>query len=202
MSIKIVLIGDSNIGKTCFARSVVPNDGTELVVGKPTIGAAFVSKTYLIGRTVAQVHLWDTAGQERFRSMMPLYFRDAEAAIVMFDSTDEFTYNNTNEWRKLFMTERGDAICVLVANKCDVGDRCFYAGESTEIASISRSRMFAEFYEVSARTGMGVDQMMRSVAAKVLSERKEHTENTKKRRSSVVQLERPARGAHRKKCAC
>ena len=80
--IKLVLLGDSKVGKTSIVTVV---HGDEFIPDQTaTIGACFHIKKMKIGDVALQLHIWDTAGQERFRSLAPMYYRDAQFALLVY----------------------------------------------------------------------------------------------------------------------
>ena len=101
--IKIVMLGDSNVGKTCMCARFI--QGRFLPDTTMTIGATYSTKIIRVGGNGsvagarrAKVQIWDTAGQERFRSMARLYFREAKIGVVCFDITDKDTLGAAEYW--------------------------------------------------------------------------------------------------------
>ena len=95
---KLVLLGDSAVGKSCLVVRFVRDEFFEFQ--EPTIGAAFLTQTVSLDDATVKFEIWDTAGQERYRSLAPMYYRGAAAAIVVFDITKKvsqityFTYRS------------------------------------------------------------------------------------------------------------
>ena len=86
---KIVFLGDTSVGKTCIVNQYVSKSFSEFQ--ESTIGAAFISTDiYLEDRTV-KLDIWDTAGQERYKSLAPMYYRNASAGFVIFDITNDIS---------------------------------------------------------------------------------------------------------------
>ena len=84
---KIVLLGDTAVGKTSLCARLV--NGTFDNFSEPTIGAAFLTKTVQNGDITHRLEIWDTAGQERYRALAPMYYRGATAALVVYDVTNK-----------------------------------------------------------------------------------------------------------------
>ncbi len=97
--IKIVLIGDSGVGKTTMIQSYVNN--TPEMFTNPTVGSMFFSKTLTINGKAYNLQIWDTAGQERFKSMTPMFFRDAHGVLLVCDLTDKGTLFGLRDWMRL-----------------------------------------------------------------------------------------------------
>ena len=93
---KLVLLGASAVGKTSIcARYVFGDFDTNT---RSTIGASFLTKKMKVDDRKVKLQIWDTAGQERFRSMAPMYYRGAEAALCVFDLTGRDTFNAMKGW--------------------------------------------------------------------------------------------------------
>ena len=88
---KVVIIGDSNVGKTCIIQRFISNSFN---TSKPTIGACHYNKKV----QDVEIDIWDTAGQERFKSMIPMYYKGAKAIIVVYDITDANSFDGAKKW--------------------------------------------------------------------------------------------------------
>ena len=93
---KIVVIGDSGVGKTNLVSKFV--DNTFLLDEKPTIGVEFSSKSIRINQHDIRCQLWDTEGQQRFRAITKAYYNGAVGALVVFDLTSTLTFENVAKW--------------------------------------------------------------------------------------------------------
>lgn len=88
---------------------------------KPTIGIDFVSKNVTLGGKMLRLQLWDTAGQERFRSLIPNYVKDCQVALIIYDITNEESYESLTRWVDFVKENRGeDVMIVVVGNKIDL----------------------------------------------------------------------------------
>merc|ERR1712159_817542 len=126
---KLVFLGDQSVGKTSIISRFMYDKFDNSY--QATIGIDFLSKTmYLEDRTV-RLQLWDTAGQERFRSLIPSYIRDSSVAVVVYDVTNQTSFQQTNKWIDDVRAERGnDVIIMLVGNKTDLAEKRQVATES------------------------------------------------------------------------
>jgi small GTP-binding protein len=98
---KLVIIGPTDVGKTSITMRYC--HGSFSTPTSATIGASFLQKRVIIGddagaRRKLTLQIWDTAGQERFRSMAPMYYRNAKAAILVFDLQSEASFEKIKEW--------------------------------------------------------------------------------------------------------
>jgi Ras-related protein Rab-5C len=163
---KIALIGAASTGKTSIVNRFVHdkfNMGSEA-----TIGAAFISKTITVDQTDLKLEIWDTGGTEKYKSLAPLYFRDARAAIIVFDVTSEQSFEEAGNWLSAFR-ERGppSAIVVCAANKIDLeGERKVTLGAATDFGFQNQLEFVRE---TSAMTGVGVKELFTDLAKQLLA---------------------------------
>ena len=111
---KLVFIGDSGVGKTSLVDRTVKNCFSETT--DYTIGAAFQRYVLRVDdKTVVTYNIWDTAGQERYRSLGPIYYRGSDAAILVYDITNNNSFENIESWIYNLKTVLGsDIVLALV----------------------------------------------------------------------------------------
>ena len=119
---KIVLLGDSGVGKTSLVRRWLTNSYNENQ--SPTIGAAFIKTTFTFRGQENEVQVWDTAGEERFRSMAPIYAQGAFAAIFVYDRTRKDSLNNIKDWLEQIDADEKHIPYILCGNKSDILNEC------------------------------------------------------------------------------
>lgn len=119
---KLVLLGDTAVGKSCLVVRFVRDEFFEFQ--EPTIGAAFLTQTVQLDESTVKFEIWDTAGQERYRSLAPMYYRGAAAAIVVYDITNPDSFAGAKSWVKE-LQRRGDpnVVIALAGNKADLDSR-------------------------------------------------------------------------------
>lgn len=119
---KLVLLGDTAVGKSCLVVRFVRDEFFEFQ--EPTIGAAFLTQTVSLDDSTVKFEIWDTAGQERYRSLAPMYYRGAAAAIVVYDITNPDSFTGAKSWVKE-LQRRGDpnVVIALAGNKADLESR-------------------------------------------------------------------------------
>jgi len=156
---KIVLLGESAVGKSSITLRFVK--GKFLDFQDPTIGAAFLTKTIYIKGDNIRFEIWDTAGQERYRSLAPMYYKNAKAAIIVFDINALDSFIRAKKW--VNELKRGnDMIIALVGNKCDLDHIV-----SQEEAQIYANENELLFLETSAKHNINIDQIFISIAEKL-----------------------------------
>ncbi|XP_050419393.1 ras-related protein Rab-5C [Patella vulgata] len=162
--VKLVLLGDQGVGKSSIALRFVRGEFNEN--NEATVGAAFLTQTVNIKEHSMKFDIWDTAGQERYHSLAPMYYRGAQAAVIVYDVTDTNTYERAIAWVKELRQHASAQITIVLAgNKADM------APESRAVQS-EDARHFAEnndlqFLEASAKTGMAVSEIFMAVATKI-----------------------------------
>jgi len=118
---KIVLLGEQYVGKSSIAQRFCKNLFTGQYV--VTIGGAYLQQKIVLSNGVTiKFHIWDTGGQERFRSMANLYYRDASAAILVYDVSNDKSFENINYWVEELNSkcDSDKLVLALAGNKCDI----------------------------------------------------------------------------------
>ena len=161
-SYKIVLLGDSGVGKSSLTSQFVNNTFSEFQ--ESTIGAAFFSKSFSVDNQACKLDIWDTAGQERYHSLTPMYYRGAKIAIVVFDLTKPSTYERMKEWSSEVSTVSDNIIITVVGNKTDL--------ENDRLVAVDDARQFCldngfEYFECSAKNNTNIHKMFESSVRKV-----------------------------------
>jgi len=150
---KILLIGDSGVGKSCLLLRFADDSWTDSHIS--TIGVDFKIKTLNCDGKVIKLQIWDTAGQERFRTITSSYYRGAQGIILVFDCTDMESFNNVKQW----LGEIDRYACenvnkLLVGNKTDlVQGRVVDKSVAQEFAD----SMSIPYIETSAKNATGVE---------------------------------------------
>ncbi|TDL27281.1 GTP-binding protein ypt1 [Rickenella mellea] len=160
---KLLLIGDSGVGKSCLLLRFADDTYTESYIS--TIGVDFKIRTIeLEGKTV-KLQIWDTAGQERFRTITSSYYRGAHGIIVVYDVTDNDTFTNVKQWLQEIDRYASEGVNkLLVGNKSDL--------TSKKVVEYSVAKEFADqlkipFLETSAKTSLNVEQAFLTMAKEI-----------------------------------
>ncbi|XP_058536120.1 ras-related protein Rab-3C isoform X2 [Ochotona princeps] len=118
---KLLIIGNSSVGKTSFLFRYADDSFTSAFVS--TVGIDFKVKTVFKNEKRIKLQIWDTAGQERYRTITTAYYRGAMGFILMYDITNEESFNAVQDWSTQIKTYSWDnAQVILAGNKCDMED--------------------------------------------------------------------------------
>jgi Ras-related protein Rab-5C len=160
-----VFLGDTAVGKSCLTVRFVRDEYFEFQ--EPTIGAAFLAKNIEYQGKKLKLEIWDTAGQERYRSLAPMYYRGAKAAVVVYDITKKDTLTGAKSWIAELQSRQPGCVIILVGNKVDLNkSRTIDADEVKEYA---RSHHLIHI-EASAKTGHNVEEIFNIICREILAQ--------------------------------
>ncbi|AGO13422.1 AaceriACL084Cp [[Ashbya] aceris (nom. inval.)] len=165
-SIKLVLLGEAAVGKSSIVLRFVSNDFSENK--EPTIGAAFLTQRVNMDSKTIKFEIWDTAGQERFASLAPMYYRNAQAALVVYDVTKPQSFIKARHWVKELHEQASKGIVIaLVGNKLDLLEN----GEARKVSREEAEKLAEEegllFFETSAKTGDKINEVFLGIGEKI-----------------------------------
>ena len=159
-ALSFILIGDSTVGKTCFLTRYFKNQFNEAFLS--TIGIDKEIKHVRVGNDNYKMTLWDTAGQERFKCLPKKYYQNADGVLLLFDVTNEETFNNVTNWMKDVKEnsnkegKESDIALYLIGNKIDKPDRVI----SRETAETQAKSLGMKYFEVSCKINMNIPEVM------------------------------------------
>ena len=160
---KLVLLGESAVGKSSLVLRFVKGQFHEYQ--ESTIGAAFLTQTVCLDDTTVKFEIWDTAGQERYHSLAPMYYRGAQAAIVVYDLTNPDTFERAKNWvKELQRQARSDIVIALAGNKSDLANRRMV--EYDEASNYADDNALL-FMETSAKNANNVNEIFLEIARKL-----------------------------------
>lgn len=160
---KVVIIGDTNVGKTGLLGRYLNNEFTDCT--KATVGVEFGAKKLRIKDCNVKLQIWDTAGQERYRSITNAYYKGAKGALVVYDITQKSTFESVDKWiKEVKIMGEQDLIIVLVGNKSDL--------EEKRQVSINEGKQKAlnlgiAFIETSAKISTNVDKVFEDISYQI-----------------------------------
>ncbi|KAK7263722.1 hypothetical protein RJT34_31316 [Clitoria ternatea] len=160
---KVVLIGDSGVGKSNLLSRFTKNEFS--LESRSTIGVEFATRSIHVDDKIVKAQIWDTAGQERYRAITSAYYRGAVGALLVYDVTRRVTFENVERWLKE-LRDHTDAniVIMLVGNKADL--------RHLRAVSIDDAKAFAEkentfFMETSALESLNVDNSFTEVLTQI-----------------------------------
>ena len=160
---KVVILGESAVGKSSIAQRYVNGEFTGLY--QPTLGALFLTKKIMIEDRIIKLEIWDTAGQERFHSLTPLYYKNAKVAIVVFDITNNASFDRAKKWVEEIIEKANVGILICICgNKNDLKDK---REVKTEDAQKYAEEIGSFYIEVSAKTNNNIDEMFNQIVEKL-----------------------------------
>jgi len=164
-SIKVVLVGNSGVGKTCISQRYISNSYSSQEGS--TVGASYFQKQLHINGKTVQLDIWDTAGQERYRSMGKMFYKDAYIVLLIYDITDKRSFKDLkNVWfDELKKSGEKHTVLAVVGNKSD--------RYSEEEVDEDDARKYADeigaiYGLVSAKTGDCINELFENVVKKYL----------------------------------
>lgn len=160
---KLLLIGDSGVGKSCLLLRFADHTYTESYIS--TIGVDFKIRTIELDGKTIKLQIWDTAGQERFRTITSSYYRGAHGIIVVYDVTDLDSFHNVKQWLNeidRYATENVNKL--LVGNKCDLVSK---KQVEYETAKEFADRLEIPFLETSAKAATNVEKAFLTMASEI-----------------------------------
>ena len=166
-AVKVVLLGEAGVGKTCIISQFTENKFDQNVLS--SLSAQFVSKTieYLDFGKAIKFDIWDTVGQERFRSMAKIFYKDAKVIIFVYDITSQKTFDALQKyWYNEIKNNCNETpVIALVGNKTDL-----YAEQKVEpsVAREFADKIGAIFQLTSAKKNEGIPNLFDNIGKKYL----------------------------------
>lgn len=162
---KVVLLGEGCVGKTSLVLRYCQNTFNDKHL--TTLQASFLKKRMNIQGKRVDLNIWDTAGQERFHALGPIYYRDSQGAILVYDITDEDSFKKVKDWVKELRKIVGQDICLCICgNKADMEKQ---RNVDHEAAVKYADSVGANHFNTSAKMNRGIDEMFLDLSKRMLS---------------------------------
>jgi small GTP-binding protein len=166
LSFKILIIGDSSVGKSCLALRATKGSFNSIYT--PTVGFEFFNFYLKIEEEFIKLQIWDTCGQEVYRSLISSFYRNSSLAIIVYAIDNEESFNNIEIWLNELKTKGNpDISIILVGNKLDLEDKREITKEM--YSDFCDNNNIKYFFETSAKTGFNAKNVFIE-AAKILYE--------------------------------
>nr|ABR27886.1 Ras-related small GTPase [Triatoma infestans] len=166
---KVVLLGEGCVGKTSVVLRYVEDKFNEKHL--TTLQATFLNKKLNIGGKRINLAIWDTAGQERFHALGPIYYRMSNGAVLVYDITDEDSFQKVKNWVKELKKMLGSEICLTIAgNKIDLQKERNVPVETAENYAAS---VGAVHFHTSAKQNTGIEEMFLELTQRMMQRAQE-----------------------------
>merc|ERR1712086_169124 len=193
MLIKLLLIGDSGVGKSCLLCRYSDDVFNSNFI--TTIGIDFKIRTIELDGAKIKLQIWDTAGQERFRTITQAYYRGAMGILLVYDVTDDKSFNNIRTWmRNIEQHANEQVVKILLGNKCDMPDKKMVTWEQGNDLAKEYGIMF---FETSAKTNVNVEEAFTAIARAIKDKKPPNPADPSPPKPD---LKEPAPSAPKKKC--
>jgi len=160
--LKILVIGDMSVGKSCLALRFADDKYYET---RPTVGIDFKIKPMLLDGKNIKLQIWDTAGQEQYRSITSGFLKGAMGILLVYDVSNKSSFDHIVAWLDFIKTNAPEnVITILIANKCDINDRKVDANQAQQLANENNIK----FIETSSKINYNVDEAFVTLASDIL----------------------------------
>mmetsp|Transcript_26376 Transcript_26376/g.81161 ORF Transcript_26376/g.81161 Transcript_26376/m.81161 type:complete len:205 (-) Transcript_26376:311-925(-) len=192
---KLVLIGDTGVGKSCLLLRFADDAFTESYIS--TIGVDFRFRTVKVDGKTVKLQIWDTAGQERFRTITSAYYRGADGIIMVYDVTSQESFDHVADWLTEVNRYASEGTCkLLVGNKSDMDDKIV----NTDTAKEYADSLGIPFLETSAKNATNVEEAFLTMAQELIKLREAKSNASKAGANSGLKLSGKSAAPGDKKC--
>eukprot|EP01114_Cavostelium_apophysatum_P006816 TRINITY_DN1830_c0_g1_i1.p1 TRINITY_DN1830_c0_g1~~TRINITY_DN1830_c0_g1_i1.p1 ORF type:complete len:200 (+),score=32.58 TRINITY_DN1830_c0_g1_i1:128-727(+) len=184
---KVVLLGEGRVGKTSLVLRYSMNTFDDKQAS--TIQASFQTKRLNIDGQSVNLSIWDTAGQERFHALGPIYYRDANGALLVYDITDGDSFARVQNWVKELRKMLGqDIVLAIAGNKCDL--------ERNRVVQVDKAESYAasvgaKHYHTSAKLNKGVNELFLELTRRMLDTNPQTSGMPEKKKGFQWEEEKP-----------
>ena len=187
LSIKVILIGDSGVGKTCLIQQYTNKEFNEETVSTIAVSDK-LTKEVKVGEKTIKLEIWDTAGQEQYRSVNKIYMKNAKIALMVYDMTVQNSFNNLQNWYKE-LKEINDSVEIIgvIANKSDLYEDKVIDKEEGENYAKSINALF---FETSAMDYESVSIAFEGLTKKYVEKKDKEEKERKEEESKKTEEER------------
>ena len=197
--VKVVLVGDSGVGKTNIMSKYLKNQFRE--DSKATVGVEFGSKQFSVEGHQIKAQIWDTAGQERYKAITSAYYKGAKGAFIVYDITRKNTFETVNKWVSDITAAADKKITlILIGNKNDLEDQ---RQVTKEVGEEKAKELGLAFMETSACSGENLDKAFQMMINEIYKKYQEdvvgETQEGTVQHGKDITLDK-TKGKQKKKC--
>ena len=193
--LKILIIGDSNVGKTSILLQYTSDFFQELHIA--TIGVEFKLKEITLDNIEYKLNIWDTAGQERFKAITKSFFKAADGIIFVYDITKKSTFTNIKNWFQDAESKTNDFKSIIVGNKIDLNDERTVTPEEGQNFANKKN---CPFFESSAKDKINIDEIFLTLLKEILKNKKDVIDSKIKEEEKTINLDNNNIQKKTKKC--
>jgi Ras-related protein Rab-2A len=173
-SFKIIVIGDSSVGKSSLTLRATKNHFKDIYT--PTIGFEFLSFNIKIKNQTVKLQIWDTCGQEVYRSLISSFYRNSSLAIIVYAIDNQESFDNLESWLDEIKSQTHPNLRIfLIGNKADLEDQRLISKKAAE--ELVKDHNIDLFMETSAKTGSNAQEVFVKAAKMLLEDYKKYSEN-------------------------
>ncbi|CAH8458591.1 unnamed protein product [Schistosoma rodhaini] len=170
ISLKIIVIGDSGVGKTSLITQYIDKKFSNQY--KATIGADFFTKQEVFDDRLVTMQIWDTAGQERFQSLGVAFYRGADCCVLVYDVTMTSTFKTLDSWRDEFLVQSSPRNpekfpFIVIGNKCDLDNRAVSENRAKQWCQANGN---LPYFECSAKENTNVEKAFAHIIGVAIDE--------------------------------
>jgi len=181
---KLIVIGDSGVGKSCFVIKAIKNYFEDLYA--PTVGFEFLSFTIKINEQAIKLQIWDTCGQEAYRSLINSFYRNSSLAILVYSIDNYNSFYRLETWLNDIKTQSSpDIKIILIGNKADLEDKREVSKELGE--KFCNDHKLSLFMETSAKTGFNAQNLFMKAGTILYEEHLKNKDNISRPGSILTQ---------------
>ncbi|KAK2949654.1 putative Vacuolar protein sorting-associated protein 21 [Blattamonas nauphoetae] len=170
---KVVILGESRVGKTSILLRFLKNQFNENL--GTSIGAVFFAHTIEFDNYFVKLDIWDTAGQERYDSLAPIYYKGADAAIIVYDITSQSSLSRAQAWVDQLEKEEAPQVMAFIGNKCDCEPQ---RKVPTEVGRSYAQEHECLFMETSAKQGTNIRSLFDTIARALPHQQQQDQKNS------------------------
>ena len=191
--IRMMLLGDSNVGKTSILKRYCKNQFSESYIS--SMGIDFETKYIKVGKKTINLQIWDTAGQERYKVIAKNYYNKSDGFIIVYDITNKNSFDSISNWVKdIKELASYDNKNIILGNKCDLENmRQISKEEGDNLAK----KYNCQFFEVSAQSGKNIDKSFLCLVQSIL---KDGNNSNSSRRGSEIDKQSYSENNKKRKC--
>ena len=196
ISFKIIVIGDSSVGKSCLTTQAVRNKFIDFY--QTTVGFEFLTFNLRINTNVVKLQVWDTCGQEVYKSLISNFYRNSSLALIVYAINNRNSFEHAEIWLNELKNKSNPKVRIfLVGNKCDLENTRVVSKEEGE--NFKNEKNLDKFIETSAKTGENARNVLLEAAKMLFKDYLKVKEKIKNNGNDGDTLERK-NGKNRSKC--